>query len=45
VDEVWSLSTGEYGLRVRNGKEYVVTRRYKDNLRDLAYVWLGSDRF
>ena len=42
VDEVWPLSTGEYRLRVRNGREYVVTRRYKDNLRHVAYVWLGS---
>jgi DNA-binding LytR/AlgR family response regulator len=45
VDEIWPSSTGEYRLRIRNGKEYVVTRRYKDNLRDLAYVWLGSERF
>jgi DNA-binding LytR/AlgR family response regulator len=45
VDEIWPLPTGEYGLRVRNGKEYVVTRRYKDNIRHLAYVWLGSERF
>jgi DNA-binding LytR/AlgR family response regulator len=44
VDEVWPSSTGEYRLRVRNGKEYVVTRRYKDNLRQLAYIWLGSER-
>jgi DNA-binding LytR/AlgR family response regulator len=44
VDEIWPSSTGEYRLRVRNGKEYVVTRRYKDNLRQLAYVWLGSER-
>jgi LytTr DNA-binding domain len=45
VDEVWPVSTGEYRLRVRNGKEYVVTRRYKENLRHLAHVWLGSERF
>lgn len=45
VDEVWPLSTGEYRLRVRNGNEYVVTRRYKDNLKELAEVWLGSERF
>ena len=44
VDEVWPLSTGEYGLRLRNGGEYVVTRRYRDNLKHLAYVWLGSER-
>lgn len=45
VDEVWPLPTGEYGLRIREGAEYVVTRRYKDNLKNLAYVWLGSERF
>jgi DNA-binding LytR/AlgR family response regulator len=44
VDEVWPLSTGEYRLRVRDGAEYTVTRRYKDNLKHLAYVWLGSER-
>lgn len=43
VDEVWPMSTGEYRLRIRNGAEYVVTRRYKDNLRELARVWLGSE--
>ena len=45
VDEVWPSSTGEYRIRVRSGKEYVVTRRYQDNLRHLAYVWIGSERF
>jgi DNA-binding LytR/AlgR family response regulator len=44
VDEAWPLPTGEYRLRVRDGAEYTVTRRYKDNLKDLAYVWLGSER-
>jgi DNA-binding LytR/AlgR family response regulator len=45
VDEIWPLATGEYRIRVRSGKEYVVTRKYLDNLRHLAYVWLGSERF
>jgi DNA-binding LytR/AlgR family response regulator len=45
VDEVWPLSTGEYRLRIRNGKEYVVTRKYKDNLKQLANVWLGPSAF
>lgn len=36
VEEIEPLSTGEYRLRVRGGKEYLVTRTYKDNLRDLA---------
>jgi DNA-binding LytR/AlgR family response regulator len=42
VEEIQSLPTGEYRLRVRGGKEYLVTRTYKDNLRDLAQLWVGS---
>jgi DNA-binding LytR/AlgR family response regulator len=44
VEEVQPLPTGEYRLRVKGGKEYLVTRTYKDNLRDLAQLWLGSER-
>lgn len=44
VDQIQPSSTGEYRLRVRDGKEYLVTRTYKDNLRYLAHLWLGSDR-
>ena len=44
VEEIQPLSTGEYRLRVKGGKEYLVTRTYKDNLRDLAQVWVGSER-
>lgn len=43
VEEVWPLSTGEYRLRVKGGKEYLVTRTYKRNLRDLAQLWAGSE--
>jgi len=39
------LSTGEYRLRVKGGKEYLGTRTYKHNLRDLAQLWVGSERF
>ena len=42
VEEIQSLPTGEYRLRVSGGKEYLVTRTYKDNLRDLAQLWVGS---
>jgi two-component system LytT family response regulator len=45
VEEIESLSTGDYKLRVRGGKEYTVTRTYKDNLRFLAHLWLGADVF
>jgi two-component system LytT family response regulator len=44
VEEIQPLPSGEYRLRVKGGKEYLVTRTYKDNLRDLAQLWVGSDR-
>ena len=36
VEEIQPLPTGEYRLRVKGEKNYLVTRPYKDNLRDLA---------
>jgi len=44
VEEMQSLPTGVYRLRVKGGKDYLVARSYKDNLRDLAQLWLGSER-
>ena len=44
VEEIQPLPTGEYRLRVRGGKNYLVTRLYKDHLRDLAQLWVGSER-
>jgi DNA-binding LytR/AlgR family response regulator len=44
VAGIQPLPTGEYRLRVRGGKEYLVTRTYKHNLRDLAQLWIGSER-
>jgi DNA-binding LytR/AlgR family response regulator len=44
VEEIQPLPTGEYRLRVKGGKEYLVTRKYKHNLRDLAQLWVGSER-
>jgi DNA-binding LytR/AlgR family response regulator len=42
VEEIRPLSTGEYCLRVEDGKEYTVTRRYKKNLKSLAEFWIGT---
>jgi DNA-binding LytR/AlgR family response regulator len=42
VEEIKPYSTGEYGLRVRGGKEYTVTRTYKNNLKALADFWIGT---
>jgi DNA-binding LytR/AlgR family response regulator len=44
VEEIQPLPTGEYRLRVKGGQQYLVTRTYKDNLRDLAQLWMGSER-
>jgi DNA-binding LytR/AlgR family response regulator len=44
VEEIQPLPSGEYRLRVKGGKDYLVTRTYKDNLRDLAQLWVGSER-
>ncbi len=44
VEEIQPLPTGEYRLRVKGGKDYSVTRSYKGNLRELAQLWLGSER-
>lgn len=44
VEEIQALPTGEYRLRVKGGQEYLVTRTYKRNLRDLAQLWVGSER-
>ncbi|HLV87930.1 MAG TPA: LytTR family DNA-binding domain-containing protein [Candidatus Sulfotelmatobacter sp.] len=43
VEEIQPLPTGEYRLRVKGGKDYLVTRTYKNSLRDLAQLWVGSE--
>ncbi len=37
--------TGEYVLTLRDGKEYTVTRKYKQNLASLAEFWIGAEGF
>jgi two-component system LytT family response regulator len=44
VEEIQPLPTGECSLHVKGGKKYLVTRKYKYNLRDLAQLWVGSER-
>ena len=45
VEEIKPYPTGEYGLLVKGGKEYTVTRTYKRNLKALAEFWIGSGPF
>jgi two-component system, LytTR family, response regulator len=44
VEGIQPLPTGEYRLCVKGGKKYMVTRKHKHNLRDLAQLWVGSER-
>lgn len=45
VEEIKPCLTGEYSLRMKDGKEYTVTRTYKKNLGALADSWIGNGTF
>ena len=45
VEEIFPGPTGEYTLRMAGGKEYMVSRTYKTNLKWLAQSWIGTDSF
>jgi two-component system LytT family response regulator len=45
VEGIRPYSTGEYGLQIKGGKEYTVTRTYKKNLKFLAKLWIGTGGF
>jgi two-component system LytT family response regulator len=43
VREIHPRTAGEYIVRMKSGKEYSISRTYKQNLRSLAGSWIGSD--
>jgi len=45
VEEIHPGVNGEYMLRVAGGREYMVSRTYKSNLKSLAHSWIGTDSF
>jgi two-component system LytT family response regulator len=45
VEQIQSRPAGAYGLSTKGGKEYTVTRTYKNNLKSLAAAWIGTDIF
>lgn len=45
VKEIRPWPTGEYGLLLKSGKEYTVTRTYKKNLSHIAASWIGTEGF
>jgi DNA-binding LytR/AlgR family response regulator len=42
VEAIKPEVTGDYLLTLSGGREYTVTRTYKNNLRELAESWLGT---
>jgi two-component system, LytTR family, response regulator len=45
VEEIRPWTTGEYVLRIKGGQELTVSRMYKNNLRSIAQLWIGTDGF
>lgn len=45
VEEIHPCATGDYVLRVRGGRQFTVTRTYKNNLQFLAQLWIGIEGF
>jgi two-component system, LytTR family, response regulator len=42
VEEIKPSPTGEYELRLRGGREFTVTRSYRQNLKQIAASWIGT---
>jgi two-component system LytT family response regulator len=45
VEEIRPWPTGEYVLVIEGGQELTVSRMYKNNLRSIAHLWIGTDAF
>ena len=45
VEEIRPWPTGEYVLRIKGGRELTVSRVYKNNLRSITQLWIGTDAF
>ena len=45
VEEIQPWPTGEYLLKIKGGQELTVTRMYKNNLKSIAQLWVGTDAF
>ncbi|MBS0367011.1 MAG: response regulator transcription factor [Proteobacteria bacterium] len=45
VESIEPDSGGDYVLKTRTGRQYTVTRTYRDSLRSLAQFWIGAEPF
>lgn len=45
VEEIVSLSSGDNVVRIKGGMEFPVSRTYKENLRSITPLWIGTGSF
>jgi len=45
VEEIRPWTTGDYALLMKGGQELTVSRVYKNNLRSITQLWIGTDAF
>ena len=44
VEELHPLFSGDYGIQLKDGKTYTVSRSYRKNLKQFAHSWIGLDQ-
>lgn len=45
IEEIRPLRSGRQVLRVKGGKEFQVSRRYRKNLHSITALWFGTEGF
>jgi hypothetical protein len=45
IQEIRPWTQREYAVRMREGKEYALSRSYKENLKSIAQFWIGAGAF
>lgn len=45
IQEIRPWRQREYAVRMRGGKEYTLSRSYKENLKSIAQLWIGTGAF
>jgi two-component system LytT family response regulator len=45
VEELVPMFSGDYTLKIKGGREYMVSRSYKKNLAHMAELWIGAEAF
>jgi DNA-binding LytR/AlgR family response regulator len=45
VEEIQTLPSGDYVLRITGGMEFTVSRKFRRNLQAITPLWIGSSSF